>query len=131
GEEEEVPEKQETAEGPDISQYLEFKLPRGFSMNVDPKELTAAQHERVVGQILKIREKRNTCSACRNATSVRMLDLAEESLGFITAGLIEKSLAVKIRFSQEKDGTLVLYFETSDRTLGFKIMTGAVEVGYF
>jgi hypothetical protein len=117
--------------GPDLSKDLTFKLPKGFSMSEDPVEVVAAQHKRTLKQLTALREKRETCQACKRATSAKMIDIAEETLSFVTDALMVKSITVKIKFSQEKDGSLVMYLETPERTLGLKVMTSAVEVGYF
>lgn len=120
-----------TDHGPDLSSAVNFKLPKGFSITEDPKEVNAAQNERVSLQHLAILKKRDTCGACKQATSEHMLEISQGVLDTTCTTLSAVGVIVKVTFAQDKDGSLVSLFEVDKKTLGVKVTSNSVEVGYF
>jgi len=100
-------------------------------METSPQEQVDTQYERTLAAIERVRDKRERCSACKAATTSKMLDVSEEVLGYVVTDLSAAGTTVKIRFKQETDGALVTYYETPEKTLGIKVTASAVEVGYF
>jgi hypothetical protein len=126
-----TPPETDSPPGPDLSGELTFKVPRGFTMSSDPVDVVTDQRKLVGRKLDELRAKRDTCGACRKATSEAMLDTMEDILFAATDWCMSQSITVKIDFRQEKDGSLLAYFETPQRTLGTRVRTSAVEIGYY
>lgn len=126
-----APEEPVSDFGPDESSTLSFKLPKGFSLDESPQSVVTSQIKRAQAQSAEVRAKRRKCGACKNATSLQMLDLSDNTLLVVEHMLISAGIAAKIQFSQERDGSLVTYCEVPGKTLAVKIMSRTVEVGYF
>jgi len=122
---------QSASHGPDSSSTVTFKLPKGFSITEDPKEVNEAQNKRVSLQHLAILKKRDTCSVCKRSTSEVMLEISQSVLDTICTTLSTAGVIVKVTFAQDKTGSLVSLFEANKKTLGIKVTSSAVEVGYF
>ena len=118
-------------DAPDLAGTLDFKLPRGFTLSTDPSEIILEQRALMYKKLDALRAKRETCAACKRATSERMISVVEDVVGAVTDSLLVQSITVKIDFRQEKDGTLVTYFETPTKTLGLKVLSSVVETGYY
>lgn len=116
---------------PDVAGTLDFKLPRGFTLSTTPSEVILEQRALLFKKLDALRAKRETCAACKRATSERMISVVEDAVSALADSLLVQSITVKIDFRQEKDGTLVTHFETPTKTLGLKVLSSVVETGYY
>jgi len=128
----EVGREEETEPQADYSDRLTFKVPRGFTLEMDANALTSKQQAHAAKALRRIRDKLQACGSCRRKVTAVQVDLAERLLNDacgVFAG--NATNAVTITTGQLPNGAITFRFSLGTRALHVLVNTSFVEVGSY
>lgn len=128
----EITDKEPEASSPDYSEQLDFKVPRGFSLEMDVSALISKQQKHAAKALRQIRDKLQACGNCRRKVTTAQIDLAERFLNDACGVFVrEASEGVSIVTSQLPNGVITFKFSLGERSLHVLVNTSFVEVGVY
>ena len=116
----------------DHSDRLTFKVPRGFSIEMDASSIVSQQQKHASKALRRIRDKIQSCGNCRRKVTTAQIDLAEQVLNDVCGILAASSTAaVSITTGQFPTGEIEFKISADSRRLHIRVNTSFVEVGLY